>query len=173
MMKKMIEINLGESSEPEGLKLMDRATVRNDMGQAFVELALILPIFILLLVGAAEVGRIAYASIEVSNAARAGVAYGAQNQATASDFAGIQQAAQNDVAPILTSMATPVVVLSCSCSNGTAITCANAGTSCVSPARTIESVQVNTSAVIDTVFHLPAIPNSITLRGQAIMRVGQ
>ena len=65
--------------------IMLRRNLRENSGQAFVELALVLPIFILLLVGAAEVGRLAYASIEVSNAARAGVAYAAQSHTTAQD----------------------------------------------------------------------------------------
>ncbi len=73
-----------------------RSSIRDDKGQAFVESALVLPIFILLLVGAAEVGRIAFASIEVSNAARSGVSDGAQNHATASDTSGIQTAATQD-----------------------------------------------------------------------------
>lgn len=144
----------------------------NDAGQAFVELALVLPIFILLLLGAAELGRLAYASIEVSNAARAGVAYGAQNHITASDIAGIRLAATQDATNIA-SMGTPAVIQSCSCSDGTTITCANAGTNCVSPARIIEYVQVNTSATVNTAFHYPGIPNTITLNGQAIMRVEQ
>ena len=146
--------------------------VRNDVGQAFVELALILPVLILLIVGAAELGRLAYASIEVSNSARAGVAYGAQNHITASDTPGIQLAATNDSTDIA-STATPVVSLSCSCSDGSAITCANAGTQCVSPARIIEYVQVSTSASVNTVFHYPGIPNTVTLHGKAIMRVAQ
>jgi Flp pilus assembly protein TadG len=151
------------------------STIRSDFGQAFVELALVLPIFILLLVGAAELGRIAFASIEVSNAARAGVAYGAQNHITASDLPGIRSATIQD-APNITSMAAPVVTLSCACNNGTTtvtVSCATAGTSCASPSRIVEFVQVKTSAVLNTVFHLPAIPNSITLRGKAIMRVAQ
>jgi Flp pilus assembly protein TadG len=142
-----------------------------DAGQAFVELALVLPIFIVLLVAAAEIGRIAYANIEVSNAARAGVAYGAQNHVTASDNAGIQLAATNDAPNITNIVATATQV--CSCSDGTAITCANAGARCLSPARILESVQVSTSAPINTLFHLPGIPASLTLRGQATMRVEQ
>src|ERR1700722_1435341 len=94
--------------------------VRSDVGQAFIELALILPVLVLLIIGAAELGRLAYASIEVSNSARAGVAYGAQNHITASDTTGIQVAARNDSTDIA-STATPVVTLSCSCSDGTAI----------------------------------------------------
>jgi Flp pilus assembly protein TadG len=148
------------------------ATIRDDIGQAFVELALVLPIFILLLVGAAEIGRLVYASIEVSNAARSGVAYGSQNHITASDTANIQLAATSE-APNITSLATPVVTLSCSCSNGVSITCANAGPTCVSPAHIIEYVQVQTSAPVNTLFHYPGIPSSITLRGFAKMRVEQ
>jgi Flp pilus assembly protein TadG len=145
--------------------------IRNDGGQAFVELAFVLPIFFILAIGAAELGRLAYASIEVSNAARAAVAYGAQNHSTASDNAGIQAAALQD-GPNVTSLQA-VATQVCTCSNGTVITCANAGTTCVSPARIIESVQVNTSAVVDTLIHLPALPNTFTLRGQATMRVEQ
>jgi Flp pilus assembly protein TadG len=151
--------------------VLHRTTIRDDIGQSFVELALVLPVLILLLVGAAEIGRLAYASIEVSNAARAGVAYGAQNHTTASDSPGIRLAATQDAPniPNITATATQV----CTCSNGTAITCSNAGTACVLPGRIIESVQVTTSAAIDTLFHLPAIPNTVTMRGQATMRVEQ
>jgi Flp pilus assembly protein TadG len=156
----------------ERLMFADRSVIRNERGQAFVELALVLPIFLLLFIGAAELGRLAYASIEVSNAARAGVAYGAQNHATASDVVGIQTAATQD-APNIASMGTPAVAQSCSCSSGVAITCANAGTNCLSPNRIIEYVQVNTSASVNTAFHYPGIPNTITLNGQAIMRVAQ
>jgi Flp pilus assembly protein TadG len=146
-------------------------TIRDDIGQAFVELALVLPIFILLLVGAVEVGRLAYASIEVSNAARAGVAYGSQNHTTASDTANIQVAATQD-APNITSL-TATATQVCSCSSGTSITCANAGTTCVSPAHIIEYVQVQTTAPVNTLFHFPGIPSTVTFRGYAIMRVEQ
>jgi Flp pilus assembly protein TadG len=148
-----------------------RNAIRDDRGQAFVELALVLPIFILLLVGAAEVGRIAFAAIEVSNAARAGVSYGAQNHATASDSSGIQTAATQD-GPDLTDLQA-VATQACTCSSGSTITCANAGTNCLAPNRIIEYVQVQTSAVVGTVFKFPGIPSSITLRGYAMMRVEQ
>jgi Flp pilus assembly protein TadG len=152
--------------------LVRHTTIRNDAGQALVELALVLPVFILLLVGAVEIGRLAYASIEVSNAARAGVAYGSQNHTTASDTANIRLAATKE-APNITSLATPVVTLVCSCSSGTSITCANAGTTCVSPAHIIEYVQVQTSAPVNTLFHFPGIASTVTFRGYAIMRVEQ
>ena len=140
-------------------------------GQALVELALIMPMLILLLVGTAEVGVIAYASIEVSNAALAGVSYGAQSHTTASDSANILLAATQD-APNLTNISA-TTALACTCSDGTSVTCATVGTKCVSPARIIESVTVNTSAPIDTLFHFPGIPATMTLTGSATMRVEQ
>src|SRR5271163_1698666 len=95
--------------------IRQRAAIRGDVGQAFVELALVLPIFLLLLVGAAELGRIAYASIEVSNAARAGAAYGAQSHITASDIGGIQLAVTADAGVDITSISA-TATQSCSCS---------------------------------------------------------
>lgn len=42
-------------------------------GQALVEMALILPILIILIFGAVEIGRICFVQISINNAARAGV----------------------------------------------------------------------------------------------------
>jgi Flp pilus assembly protein TadG len=52
---------------------------RCESGQALVELALMMPIMMLLLVGALALARVAYAAIEVSNAAKAAVQYGASS----------------------------------------------------------------------------------------------
>jgi len=160
-----------------------RMAIRSDIGQSFVELALVMPIFVVLLVGAAEFGRLAYVAIEVSNAARAGVAYGAQSHITAANLAGMELAATNDGSNVVglagacagssVNGLCAVASQSCTCSDGTVITCANAGTTCVSPARIIESVQVTTSAVVDPLIYLPGLPRSYTLGGQAIMRVEQ
>jgi Flp pilus assembly protein TadG len=170
-MKNMTKASFHDFRERRIGMIARRAAIRSDMGQSFIELALVLPVFILLIVGAAELGRLAYASIEVSNAARAGVAYGAQNHITASDNRGIQLAATMDTPKVTSLIAT--ATQSCSCSDGTAITCANAATKCVSPARIIEYVQVNTHADVDTLFHFPGIASTVTLGGQAIMRVEQ
>ena len=142
---------------------------RSEYGGAIVELAFITPIFCLMFIGAAEFSRLAYFAIEISNAAHAGAAYGAQNHATASDAAGMRQAAINDAANVsgMTASATHV----CVCTNGTAITCANAITSCVSPARIYEDVIVTTTATIDPIFHYPGVPTTFTMNGNATMQV--
>ncbi len=45
---------------------------KSEHGQALVEMALVLPLFFLLLFGVIEMGRVGYAYITVSNAAREG-----------------------------------------------------------------------------------------------------
>ncbi len=159
--------------------IMLRRNLRENSGQAFIELALVLPIFILLLVGAAEVGRLAYASIEVSNAAHAGAVYAAQTHTTAQDATNIQLAATRD-APDVTSL-TATATYSCSCESTTGVmtlsgSCTGISTavgSCPSPSRIVLYVQVTTAAPVDTLFHLPGIPSTVTLRGFASMRAEQ
>jgi Flp pilus assembly protein TadG len=148
-----------------------RAKLGHEAGQAVIEMMILLPIFLVLMIGTVEFGRLAYAYIEVADAARAGVQYGAQNRATASDNTGMQQAAINDAQDVhgMTAVATH----SCACANGAASTCRS--TDCAG-SRLIEWVQVNTSAQVDPVFRFPGIPpagKNFVLKGQAVMRVGQ
>jgi len=146
------------------------AGMRGDTGQSLVELALMFPIFIILLVGAAEFGRLAYAAIEVSNAARAGASYGSLSRGRAADLANVELVATTDAANL--TGVTAVATNFCACSTGGTITCFTAlTTSCPSPARVIDYLQVNTTASFDPLFHLPGLPTTFTLTGQAIMRV--
>ena len=144
---------------------------RETSGQSLVEFAVIMPTFILILVGAADFTRFAYASIEVSNAARAGVQFGAQNYLTAIDSPGMRAAAINDSPDVAALTATATNW--CICTDGTAITCANGGALCHAPARIQQFVQVNTTAQLNTLFQYPGIPATLTLKGQASMRVLQ
>jgi Flp pilus assembly protein TadG len=150
-----------------------------EAGQAFVELALVLPIFTVLVLGAVEFGRLAYAAIEVGNAARAGVAYAAQSHTTAQDSANITLAATNEAPEITNLTATPSYSCSCESTGGTIATPGDCTTispaagSCPSPSRIVLFVQVNTSATVNTLFHFTGFPNSVTLTGKAIMRAEQ
>ncbi len=147
------------------------AHLGSDNGNALIEVSLIMPMFIALLVGAADFARLSYAGIEVSNAARAGVQYGAQNRITALDIAGMKTAATNDGSDVASLSATASNF--CVCTSGRAITCANAATTCISPARTLQYVQVNTAAAVAPLFHYPGAPATFNLQGQATMRVDQ
>ena len=149
--------------------------LRKEAGQALVELALVVPVFTVLLIGAAEFGRLAYADIEVCNAARAGAAYASQNHVTAdttdaTNLANINKAVTQD-APNVGGI-TATVTDTCSCSDGTSgVTCSNAGTTCISPGRILETVQVYTTAIVNVGIHLKGNTGSFTLHGLANMRV--
>ncbi len=145
-----------------------RASGRWQSGQAILELALTMPLLMILLLGAAEFARLAYAAIETSNAARAGVQYGAQNHVTASDFAGMQTAAVRDGSNVRRMSATATHF--CGCSDGSASTCASGD---CAGSRIIEYVQVNTTANVNPMVYCPGLPRMFTLNGQAIMRVWQ
>lgn len=145
-----------------------RSLMMLDRGGAVVELALTVPLLALMLVGAAEFARLEYAGVEVSNAAMAGVQYGSQNAATAADTTGIGTAAQND-APNIT-LGTTTATKSCICSDGSASTCQR--TDCSS--SNIETVlTVETQGTFDPLIHLPGLPTTYTLHGEAIQEVLQ
>lgn len=146
-----------------------RILVGDKSGQALLEVALLLPLLLLMLIGVIEIGRAAYVSIIVSNAAHAGALYGAQNPATAADNAGTVQAALKDGQDVsgLTATATHL----CTCSSGSSAP--NCALSDCASGRLIEYVQVNTSAVFYPLFHYPGMPASFKLKGQSVVRVEQ
>ena len=139
---------------------------REDCGQALIEAALTLSVFCILLLGALEFGKVAYASIEVTRAAKAGVQYGDTSVNTAVDTTGIQAAAANE-APDIPGLSAAASV-SCTCSNGGASTCMN--TDCPN-SHIIETLTVETTATFDPGIHLPGLPATYTLHGTAVQSV--
>ncbi|HEX3570010.1 MAG TPA: TadE/TadG family type IV pilus assembly protein [Acidobacteriaceae bacterium] len=142
--------------------------IRDSRASSIVELALLVPIFSVVLVGAAQFGMLCYAAIELSEAARAGVAYGSQSPGKASDLSGMQTAATN-AAPNISGM-TATATQFWACSNVTTTHYTSTPT-CTSGNHTIHYVQVSTSLIATTSFHLSGHPSSYTLTGLAIMRV--
>jgi Flp pilus assembly protein TadG len=147
----------------------------SEAGTALVETALVFPILILLLAGAAAIAQATYAAIEVSNAARAGVAYGAQSVSQSADTTGIQTAAANDAGDLSATLTTtPTVTGICSSGNsctGANSTCTNSDCTTV-PGDHIEwTLTVKTSAKFNPVIPVPGISGSLTLKGQAVQKV--
>jgi Flp pilus assembly protein TadG len=139
-----------------------------ERGDALVEMAILLPLLTLLLLGAFEVALAVYTSIEVSSAALAGAQYGAQNSTNAGDTTGIQNAATADAANI--TLGATTASESCICANGNSSTCKP--TDCSgSYIETILTVQ--TQATFTPVVHFPGIPASFTFNGQAVEKVLQ
>jgi Flp pilus assembly protein TadG len=134
-----------------------------EAGGALVETALTVPLLIILILGAVEIAQVAYASIEVANAAKAAVAYGAQSGGTAGDTTGITYAATSDAADV-PSLTVPTISISYICSDGTAAT--GLATDCAN-SHIEEILTVSTQATLSPIVHLPGLPMSYTLHGQA------
>lgn len=148
-----------------------RNLMRTDAGSALVEMLLIAPVLLILLIGLIEVGRIDDFAIRVGNAARAGVQFGAQNEATAGDTQGMQNAANTDAQnSSITSVAVPTY---CKCADGTASTCQQGD--CATSHR-LQWVKVTASGTFSTGLNslfLPVSLRTITISQTAIMRVAQ
>jgi Flp pilus assembly protein TadG len=158
---------------PQFNRRVSHSHLTGDTGQGLIELALTLPLLMLILLGAAEFARFAWASIETANAARAGAQYGAQTDITANDNAGMQTAALNDGVNLSGLTATPSHSCACSTAPSTTLACLTALGACTSPAIVLEYVQVNTSSTIHPLFHWPGLPATFTANGSALMQVAQ
>lgn len=141
-------------------------TKREDEGQALIELSLALPLLCVMLLGMAELARVAYAAIEVSNAAHAAAQYAASSRASASNYAasggnysgGISNAANAD-SDLSGSDAIKVtaVSVSCTCANTayTPSSCSD-NTTCISNnTGMIETVTVQTQTSFHPLIKIP------------------
>ncbi|MGA2431590.1 MAG: TadE/TadG family type IV pilus assembly protein [Candidatus Acidiferrum sp.] len=139
-------------------------------GQSVLEIALLAPVLLLMLVGTIEIGRYAYFAIEATNAARAGVQYGAQSLIDSKDVAGIRVAASNDAPDLMQLNVTAKDLCACSSNPSHYVGCpaqhCGAG-------HAVVFLQVNTTAQVPSLFHYPGLPATFSANGQAIMRVAQ
>lgn len=157
-----------------------RATaLRSHSGQTLLEVALLLPFLLLLLLGVVEMGRYAYISILVGNAARAGAAYGSEGLLECVDTGNIQAAADQDFQNNgqLVSSLTVNSTTSCGCDSGGTITGAgcttavnpNAGT--CNAGHWVVMVSVTASGTFNSLFNYPGIPSSLAVSRTATIRV--
>lgn len=170
--------------------LLRRPDCRKQRGQTLLEVALLTPMLLLLLLGVIEMGRYAYISILVGNAARAGAAYGAQSRPQSALATDICHAASDDfqgtdvpctggtqsVGP----NGTITVTSSTSCGCDSAGTVATAGCitatnptagTCPGGGRWVVFVSVTASGTFSGLFNYPGIPSSINLSRTATLIV--
>ena len=153
--------------------------LRSQSGQSLIELAFLLPVLLLLMLGVIELGRYAYLGILVGNAARAGAAYGAQTSFTAVDTTGIQAAAQQDARSnglsVTLQSATPV----CQCDSNGSISaisggCASTSNPICPVGHEVVSLQVTVQGTFNSMFNGAfGVPKTTTMSRTAIMRIGQ
>jgi len=142
---------------------------RREDGNSLIETALVLPVLLLLLVGAVDIGRGFRAAMIVNAAARTGAAYGIHYP---TDVAGMALAAKTDTSKLVT--VTPVATYGCECSDGTSATasCSSEPT-CSSSMNSVYYVELDTSATYTPILPWPGIPTTIPLTAKVRLRASR
>lgn len=139
----------------------------NEEGSSLVELALVTPIFALLLFAAIDFARAYYLSTELVGAAHAGAAYGITNH---TDTAGMKAAATAD-APDVPNLNVTTPAWGCECSDGT-----GSSASCSAKPTCSDNmvywVTVKASSTYRTIYPWKGIPSTITITQTATARSG-
>ena len=138
----------------------------DDGGASFVELALVLPVFMVMIIPVVDIGRGFYAAIEVSSAAHSGAMYGLENP---TDTDGMVQAAKAGALNLTNVSAN--ATYGCECSDGTSPVA-----SCTStPTCTynyVTYVDVTVTSSYSTVFGYPGLPSSMNITREFRLRAG-
>jgi Flp pilus assembly protein TadG len=144
-----------------------RRVVRDSRGSSVVETAIILPVLLLLLAVAVDLGRAFTAAIVTTSAAHAGAIYGSQHP---TDVAGMVAAAKLDAGTWVTVL--PTAQYGCQCSDGS-----SAVASCASepscPFNSVYYIQLNTSTLYTPLLPYPGLGNGIQLHGKARIRAAR
>jgi Flp pilus assembly protein TadG len=139
---------------------------RSEHGASLVEMAILLPLFVLLLLVAVDAGRAFYLAIEVAGAARSAAIYGSRNP---TDTTGMETAAQDD-APDVPNLSVGTPSYGCECADGTGYS-ANCATTPTCPGNNeVYRVNVTVTGTYTPLFPWPGIPSSISLSSSASMR---
>ena len=152
-----------------------------ESGNALIELAASLPLYLVLILGTAEIANLAWASVQVNNAARAAAAYASQSRANSTPgnvYIGL--AAQSEAPKFITTPSTQVTSTQvCYCISGGSPGAADPGCantnlgSCPSPEIIQVAAQINVQAPVTPIVHYPGLPATYNVSSQATMWVGQ
>ena len=154
----------------------------SESGAALVELAVALPILMLILASTIDFSRVFHTAMALTDAARAGAQYGAASPANSNDSAGMQTTAQNATnvsgisasASRLCRCATDAGVFSDTVGSPS-IACTGAESSVCPTGHRVVTVTVTTTKVFSTIFTgiLPGALNTTTLTRSSTLRVIQ
>ena len=151
----------------------------SEAGQSVIELALLMPLLLVMVMGIVDVGRMFYLTMALTGAARAGAQYGSRGQVYASNTAGIQAAAAAEAVSIgsasggswwgtATNFAT-TAARTCQCENGTAVSPCTTVNAC-SGGKVFTLLEVNTSANYSPLAGFLGL-SATTLHGRAVTKV--
>jgi Flp pilus assembly protein TadG len=142
--------------------------VHGEHGASLVELALLMPLFLLLLLGTVDFSRALYLSMEIGGASHAAAIYGAQNPI---DTTGMQNAAQND-APNVPNLSVGTPTYGCECSDGTGYSANCSTTPTCTGTTEVYRVNVTVTATYKPLFPWPGVPSPMAFSSSASMRSG-
>lgn len=140
--------------------------LRNTEGSNLIELALALPVLLLILAAGVDLGEAFYTGIQLSAAAQSGASYGIHNS---TDTAGMQLAAKNASSNL--SGFTASATSGCECSDGSAGV-PGCGAPPVCAANYVNYVDVAVTASYSPIISFPGLPAKSTFKSEARMRVG-
>ncbi len=143
-------------------------TLRSMSGVASLELALLLPLLVLLVVGVFDYGMVIHQKTQLAHAARAGVQYALIRRPQEGDLAGVE-AAVNDTAPADTT-GTRVIGSNfwceCPATPGTVVACTT--TACNRSVYISVSIEEDYNA---TFYEILGITNPIHIKNEATLRL--
>ncbi|MDE1155948.1 MAG: TadE/TadG family type IV pilus assembly protein [Acidobacteriaceae bacterium] len=136
-------------------------------GSSLLEVAIVLPLLVLLLAVAVDLGNACTAAITTASAAHAGALYGTANP---TDTAGMVQAARTS-APSLPTLV-PVATYGCECSDGSSAV----GSCSIVPICAFNSiyyVELDTTYVYTPLIPYPGLTDGFVLHGKARLRAAR
>ncbi|MEO5589049.1 MAG: TadE/TadG family type IV pilus assembly protein [Gemmatimonadaceae bacterium] len=147
-----------------------KAFVPSELGGAMVELAVVLPVLILIAIGVMDYGRVYAASVAISNAARAGAEYASQTPANSGDQTAVKQFTAQEGAEAGLVIANVVSNRVCRCSgSATQINCVT-GT-CGGYGAVQQFEEVIATRAVPLLLRYPGLPASITISRTAVFRI--
>jgi hypothetical protein len=152
-------------------------------GSVLMEMAVLLPVVLLLLLGSVDFARGWVHANAATNAAHAGAQFGAQSKSHAKNAAAIEDVVMRDLAAssmlkAITNEDGTVVNTGqfsvetenfCICDNGTEVDCDISG-ACGAPNSSQVHIRVRVNSTFETLFDYPGIPAQIQIDRQASLR---
>ena len=151
-----------------------------ERGSVLSEFAIVVPIVLLMIVGAIDFGRVWVLASATANAAQAGAQYGAQSAPLSANLVGIRAAATSDLlsSTMVRSGGDDSGGMSiddftitpgryCECAGGAAISCDD---TCGGGAKPSVFVRVQIDTMLETIFDYPGLPSDIPVSRIAVMR---
>ena len=152
-------------------------------GSVLTEMAVLLPVVLLLLVGSVDFGRGWVHANATANAAHVGAQFGAQSKSHAKNGAAIENVVMRDLQAssmlkAITSDDGTVMNTAqfsvetenfCICDNGTEVDCDTSG-ACGAPNSSQIHIRVRVNSTFETLFDYPGIPEQIQIDRQDSLR---